>query len=435
LVVPPLRRALVHLLSQLHSSGDPRTREESAKLVARLIESSQSLLKPHVQTILKSVLPRLRDPDGDVSSAALCCVGRLALIGGEVEAGFVDQVVPIIIGVLQDKASVVKRETALRTLCQLVHSSGWVVEAYARYPQLLPCLLHLLKTTQGWPARRELVRLMGKIGALDPYKYKLIEGHNTSRQPVLRTETTPPPSHNTNDIVNPGKDSDKGSSSSSSSIAPPSAEEQYPTLAMCALLAILRDHALFQHHNTVIQAIIFIFKSLGVKCVPFLPQVLPPFLSTMSASEEMRDLLFSQLSLLIAIVKENIRDYVPQILALVHEHWREVNEPLPSSTSNQPLSAVTNTTTTTTSQVAGSSALSVSGATTALPQPGSGVMSESVLLLLDHLVMALGEDFKLYLPELMPQLLSTLWNDRTDKRLHSLRVLHSLEGEFLFLFL
>jgi FKBP12-rapamycin complex-associated protein len=63
-----------------------------------------------------------------------------------------------------------------------------------------------------------------------------------------------------------------------------------------------------QHHTTVIQAVMLIFKSLGLKCIPFLPQIMPPFLQCMRTKETgFLKFLFKQLGLLVAIVKQHIR--------------------------------------------------------------------------------------------------------------------------------
>jgi hypothetical protein len=52
----------------------------------------------------------------------------------------------------------------------------------------------------------------------------------------------------------------------------------------------------------------FIFKSLGLKCIPFLPQIMPPFLQCMRTKETiLLKFLFKQLGLLVAIVKQHIR--------------------------------------------------------------------------------------------------------------------------------
>jgi FKBP12-rapamycin complex-associated protein len=53
----------------------------------------------------------------------------------------------------------------------------------------------------------------------------------------------------------------------------PSSEDYYPTVVINALMKILRDSSLSAHHTAVIEAVMYIFKTLSLKCVPFLPQV------------------------------------------------------------------------------------------------------------------------------------------------------------------
>jgi serine/threonine-protein kinase mTOR len=49
-------------------------------------------------------------------------------------------------------------------------------------------------------------------------------------------------------------------------------------VAVKALMSILRDSSLSVHHGMVTQAVMFIFKSLGLRCVPFLEHILPNML-------------------------------------------------------------------------------------------------------------------------------------------------------------
>lgn len=50
-------------------------------------------------------------------------------------------------------------------------------------------------------------------------------------------------------------------------------DDYYQTVVINALLGILKDQSLSNHHHTVIEAIMSIFKTQGLKCVTFLPQV------------------------------------------------------------------------------------------------------------------------------------------------------------------
>jgi serine/threonine-protein kinase mTOR len=53
----------------------------------------------------------------------------------------------------------------------------------------------------------------------------------------------------------------------------PSSEEYYQTVVIGALLNVLKDPSLSSSHHAVIEAIMAIFKTQGLKCVSFLPQV------------------------------------------------------------------------------------------------------------------------------------------------------------------
>lgn len=66
------------------------------------------------------------------------------------------------------------------------------------------------------------------------------------------------------------------------------------------------------------QAVTFIFKSLGIKCVPYISQVMPSFLNVIrTADVNFREFLFQQLAVLIAIVKQHIRNYLDDIFQLI----------------------------------------------------------------------------------------------------------------------
>ncbi len=52
-----------------------------------------------------------------------------------------------------------------------------------------------------------------------------------------------------------------------------SLEEFYPSVAIASLMRVIRDPTLSQYHNEVVQAVTYIFRALGIKSVPFIPQV------------------------------------------------------------------------------------------------------------------------------------------------------------------
>jgi len=79
----------------------------------------------------------------------------------------------LIMEMLSDQTSSLKRDAALKTLGQVASNTGAVIEPYQKYPHLLGMLMRFLKTEKSQNIRRETIRTMGMLGALDPYRHKV----------------------------------------------------------------------------------------------------------------------------------------------------------------------------------------------------------------------------------------------------------------------
>lgn len=103
----------------------------------------------------------------------------------------------------------------------------------------------------------------------------------------------------------------------------PDHEDYYPTVVMNTLMqTVLKDTSLAQYHSSVIEAIVTIFKTLGLKCVPFLGQIIPSFVTVIrSAPANRLELYFNQLAILVSIVRQHIRPFTSQLIDLVQEFW------------------------------------------------------------------------------------------------------------------
>ncbi len=103
----------------------------------------------------------------------------------------------------------------------------------------------------------------------------------------------------------------------------PADENFYPTVALQALTTILKDPSLAVHHGMVMQAVMYIFNSLGLRCVPFLKGIVPHILYTARTCGQatLREALLQQVASLSGIVRENLRPYVPDIFEVVQEFW------------------------------------------------------------------------------------------------------------------
>lgn len=192
-VMPSLRKALIQLLTELeystvtcvsppsNSPNSPslpltrRNREDCTRLLTLLVSATQRLIKPYALPILRVLIPKANDGNAAVAANVLMCLGELAAVGGEDATPHIPELMQVIISRLQDPAHV-KRDAALRTLGQLCSSTGYVISPLIDYPQLLPILGRILRTESGSSRRdvvREIVKVLGILGALDPYRRKV----------------------------------------------------------------------------------------------------------------------------------------------------------------------------------------------------------------------------------------------------------------------
>lgn len=108
--------------------------------------------------------------------------------------------------------------------------------------------------------------------------------------------------------------------------------------------------------------------------------MLPSLLNVVrSADINFREFLFQQLAQLIAIVKQHIRNYLDDICALIKEFWT----------------------------------------------PNSSIQG-TLIELTEHIAVALGSEFKIYLPKLMPQILRVLNHDTSKDRIVTVKLLRAL---------
>ncbi|KAI1177064.1 TOR kinase [Nemania sp. FL0916] len=361
-VIPSLRKTLIQMLTELEFSDVARNKEESAKLLSLLVQNAQGLVKPYVDPMIKVLLPRASESNPAVAATTLKAIGELATVGGEDMLPYKDKLMPLIIDALQDQSSIAKREAALHTLGQLASNSGYVIDPYLEYPQLLELLQNIIRAEpQRGPLRQETIKLMGILGALDPYRHQQVEERTPEAKRSVETNRMTDISLMMTGLT-------------------PSNKEYYPTVVINALLNILKDQSLAQHHASVIEAIMNIFRTLGLECVSFLDRIIPAFLLVIKSSTQGRlESYFNQLATLVSIVRQHIRSYLPSIVEILQEHW-DISPSLQST----------------------------------------------ILSLVEAIARSLEGEFKIYLAGLLPMMLGVIEKDSTTKRTPSEKVLHAL---------
>ncbi|CAN3370118.1 serine/threonine-protein kinase Tor2p [Diutina catenulata] len=309
-IVPNLRKTLIQLLTRLQFPSTNRKKEEAAVLLGLLIEHSHDLTRPYATPIVDVLIAKAQDASASVAASALACIGELAVVAGEDLLHYVDRILPIMIDTFYDHSNTHKRDASLKALGQLASSTGYVIEPFLQYPQLLGLLVGILKSEASQAVVRETVRLLGILGALDPYKHRESEQHSTQKKIELDQSSSTP----------------VDTALLMAGTSPSSDETFYPTVVITMLMKILRDPSLSQYHFQVVVAIMFIFRNLGVKCVGYLERVVPGMVAAMRTCQpSMLKVYFQHLTELVAIVKHHIRPYLGDMFAVVKQNFGGVH--------------------------------------------------------------------------------------------------------------
>ncbi|KAF4593864.1 phosphatidylinositol kinase- protein kinase tor1 [Pleurotus pulmonarius] len=306
-VMPALRKAFIQLLTELEYSGVMRNREECTRLLTLLVSATQRLIKPYALSMLRALLPKANDSNPTVASNVMTCLGELVCVAGEDAMPNVPDLMRVIIDRLNDPAPL-KRDAALHTLGQVCSSTGYVIQPLVDYPQLLPTLVRILRTENTVFAKREVVKVLGILGALDPFRRK------------SKTQEEPPPEP---------AEAPAGSASTVAAAAAAAqanvavgTDDYFQTAVITSLLAVLKDPSLSGHHHTVIEAIMSIFKTQGLKCVTFLPQIIPAFsLVARTSTVRMQEFHLQQLAILVGIIRQHVRNHAMRLYTLITELW------------------------------------------------------------------------------------------------------------------
>jgi tetratricopeptide (TPR) repeat protein len=365
-IIPQLRLMLVRLIQEIISTNENRVKEDAIRMLSQFLRSTSLhiIVRPYVGTIIE-LLPL----SGDVrlSSAALCTVSELCRVMKQDFNAYSEPLFPILMDFIAEPSSRKRQETAIRTLGDVVSATGLAVVPYLRFPQLLPNLLELLfKTSQNtpWSLRMETLRTLGLLGALEARKYVLITNHlkqldkqhmekialsivptggaeeATARDRADSAASVTQLQINRSEISLEDENADApahlsmyGQCMMNSLHEPSDREEQrrtpadedyYPVVAITALMKIMRDKTLQTLHSAVAHAIMAIFKSLGLRCLTYLDEVVPFLLQVVrQCGPGLRESLLQQLSQLVSIIQFHVVPYLPTLFDIIKDYWDE----------------------------------------------------------------------------------------------------------------
>nr|XP_013189744.1 unnamed protein product [Amyelois transitella] len=374
---PTLRQLFVQILMELQHSESTHTKEQALRMINNLICHAPRLTRQFVDTILKVLVPMLREEASNTAMivTTLKAIGDLAEVngGGAALNQWRQELMEIQIDILSDPNQPEKRSVALWSFGQIISATGYVVRPYMDHPQLMDLLLNFLKSEQQPRDRRETIRVLGLLGALDPYKHKVNQGLID-----FQTISTLIP------ISEPSKTEhfDSNVSEMLVNMSPLVLDEFYPAIVVTSLMRILRDPMLAQYHTSVVHAVTIIFQTLGIKCVPYISRVTPTLLFVIRNTDNsnFREFLITQLAQLISVVKIYIRPYLEDIFDLIKEYWTPESQ-----------------------------------------------LQPTLIMLVEHITLAIGTEFKVYLRKIMPNILRVLKYDRSKDRFLTEKLLLAIQ--------
>ncbi|CAG8608891.1 7808_t:CDS:10, partial [Acaulospora colombiana] len=280
-VMPALRKTLIQLLTELEYTSSSQGKSTSAEFLTSLIRATNRLIKPYTLTLLRVVLPKASDTEIVVSRCMIECIGLLAVVGGDEMVPHVPEVMNILLAALQDPLTpTTKRDAALLTMGQLCANTGYVVDPLVEHPVLFTIFARLLKTDTSMETRREVLRLLGILGAVDPYM---------RRKRMAQDD--------------PLKDKSALQMKAPMTMAGMSPEEYFQTVVMSALLNIVHDGALTTQYLGVVE-------------------IIPAFINvTRISNARHQDFYLQQLASLTDIITNHVRPFVKDILEMCRDLW------------------------------------------------------------------------------------------------------------------
>lgn len=271
-VMPTLREVIKELLTELLYSGAGKNKEICSKILCQLIENAPRITRPYSKMMMEAFLVTIKNNQGPNSNnniliAVLNVISSLAqgktlklnlslfvlicnflfllllkiLVSNLEIKGNFNELYPILSEIIQDPTySTKKKECALSCLGKLIDSTGFEFESYSTYNSLFECLLNIFKTEQTTSMRKEIIRVFGLLGTVDPYKHKLNVGLIDQTGDLL---------------VEDCKKTTIDSISSTELLVDklPNYNDYYLAIAITNLVKVINDPNLTAHHTMAVQ--------------------------------------------------------------------------------------------------------------------------------------------------------------------------------------
>jgi hypothetical protein len=330
-ILPFIRKVLMQLLAEIEIYPNVVQRQSSVRLIGHLLSFAPRLVNLYLKTLIDSLHSKLVDNRNDIhfTSSIITVVGQLASQSLPESEPIFASIMPFLLESMQDFYFIQLKHTSLWTLGQIVENTSFVIEPYRRYPSLLKILFEYLQKENVESVRRETIKILGLIGAIDPYDYKLNqlkavkneESHNASKAEANPQETN---KLTTVQATDPYLDSTPDMLVSLNLQS--SLDEYYPALAINLLMRIIKTGIVITTRRVAIKALVFAMRSIENRSTQYVELTVPPFLELIRSNKDSLVIdLLTNFSDLILHIKKNIEPYVSSILSCIDFHWSQAN--------------------------------------------------------------------------------------------------------------
>ena len=317
---PQILTMLEKLLFEVELHPELSKKEESVRLIGHLLSNVPRLVRVLAKRVLDNLLSKLNMYQNDIrfASSIITIVGQLASQSGADELDHFEPLIPFLIESMRDFYYIQLKHTSLWTIGQIIQNTGYVIEPYKKYPELLNVLLSFLQTETSTKVRHETMRTLGIIGAIDPLEYK--------RNAMLKSITSPDDlntiDHNCETKYPVATESKLAVLEPYEILMSSHLDEYYPAMTVDILMKIVKTAIAVNPRKDAIQALVFAMRVLDTRSSNYVEYIMPTFLEIIkNVNDNVAIDTIMQLGLLVTYIKKSIDPYVDEIIKIVEFYW------------------------------------------------------------------------------------------------------------------
>jgi serine/threonine-protein kinase mTOR len=304
-ILPCMTQLLSQYLNELQISGRMKQQLDAAVLVRALIKYTRQLLSPNLASIIDIYIQILKSSQHPpLIYQALRAISTCAQVCKQQIIPFFQSIYPCLIENLKE-TSTLKRKGALLAILDVVTYTTKAIEPYLKFESLLETLLDVIKTEERTEIRKLSEKVLGKIGALDPVKYKELEKKNQSG---IKSYKNSPVERHLRELHQKSLE------------LTPSHDIYYPLVAIKALMNILNGVSSLttDHIDQVLSALSNIFHCYSRQLNSLLENIIPILVHVCKQVDtNSRDRFITTFKNITSEVGESINDYVSEIITII----------------------------------------------------------------------------------------------------------------------